>query len=229
MKTKNVNEPNWRTLQSKVKFPKELAVFEDMIHNLQWGWYSDATDLFYDIDIKLWKKYYNPIIMFQKISLKRIEEIKKDKILVKRIKEVVAKFEEYISRDFDSNESSIAYFSMEYGSSYILKIQSGGLGILAGDFLKETSDSRVDMIGVGLLLVSACFFRSSVWLWYTPIEALASTFKLNCAYSCRFICDPSQDKDRSFFPDSFLGRIKSLILLSQTHFLFNQNLHLNEL
>ena len=45
----------------------------------------------------------------------------------------------------------IAYFSMEYGLHSSLKIYSGGLGVLAGDYLKEASDSNVHMFGIGLL------------------------------------------------------------------------------
>jgi len=151
MKTNNVNHPNWRTLQSKVKLSEGLAVFEELVHNLWWVWNSDATDLFHDFDTELWKKYYNPVIMLQKISLSRIEEIKKDKVLVERAKKVIGKFEEYMSKDFNTSKPSVAYFSMEYGFTHILKTYSGGLGILAGDFLKEASDSRVNMTGVGLL------------------------------------------------------------------------------
>jgi len=151
MKTNNVNHPSWRTLQSRVKLSEELAIFDKLAHNLWWVWNSDATDLFHDLDTELWKKYYNPVIMLQKISISRIEEIKNDKPLVERAKKVIAKFEKYMSKDFDSNKPSVAYFSMEYGFTHILKIYSGGLGILAGDFLKEASDSRVDMTGVGLL------------------------------------------------------------------------------
>ena len=51
----------------------------------------------------------------------------------------------------DENRPSVAYFSMEYGLSSVLKIYSGGLGVLAGDYLKEASDSNVDLCAVGFL------------------------------------------------------------------------------
>lgn len=151
MNTNSVNQPNWRTLQSKVKLPEDFAVFDELIHNLWWVWNSDATDLFFELDTELWEKYNNPVILLQKISHGRVQEIKKDKALLNKAKKVIARFKEYISKDKDPNRPSVAYFSMEYGFTHILKTYSGGLGILAGDFLKEASDSKVDMTGVGLL------------------------------------------------------------------------------
>jgi starch phosphorylase len=44
----------------------------------------------------------------------------------------------------------VAYFCMEYGLASWLPIYSGGLGILAGDMLKEASDMGLPMVGVGL-------------------------------------------------------------------------------
>lgn len=151
MNTNNVNQPNWRTLQSKVKLPEDLKVFDEVVHNLWWVWNTDATDLFFELEPELWKKYNNPVISLQKVSPGRVQEIKESKTLVDKIKKVISRFEEYMSEEKDPEKPSVAYFSMEYGFTHILRTYSGGLGILAGDFLKEASDSRVDMTGVGLL------------------------------------------------------------------------------
>ncbi len=65
--------------------------------------------------------------------------------------EVYTKFRDYMDVKPDEQRPSIAYFSMEYGLSSVLKIYSGGLGVLAGDYLKEASDSNVDLCAVGFL------------------------------------------------------------------------------
>lgn len=151
METNKVNAPNWRTLQAKVNLPAELSGLNELVHNLWWVWNSDAMNLFPELDEELWETYYNPVILLQKISPERVKQIKRDRGLMSRIKNTIGKFEEYMSKGFDPDKPSVAYFSMEYGFNYILKIYSGGLGILAGDYLKEASDSKVNMTGVGLL------------------------------------------------------------------------------
>lgn len=151
MKTNNVNPPNWRTLQSKIKLPAELVGLSELVHNLWWVWNSEALDLFRELDTKLWEESYNPVVLLQKLSPERAREIKGDKVLIAKTQRVIEKLDRYMSKGLDADKPSIAYFSMEYGFTHILKTYSGGLGILAGDFMKEASDSRVDMVGVGLL------------------------------------------------------------------------------
>lgn len=70
---------------------------------------------------------------------------------MRNIQDVYDKFEKYLQVEKRKDVPSISYFSMEYGLSHVLKIYSGGLGILAGDYLKEASDSNIDMTAVGFL------------------------------------------------------------------------------
>ena len=67
------------------------------------------------------------------------------------IQKVYADFKAYINVKPDKTQPSVAYFSMEYGLTNVLKIYSGGLGVLAGDYLKEASDSNIDLCAVGFL------------------------------------------------------------------------------
>ncbi len=109
----------------------------------------------------MWKKTeHNPVILLQKISYERIAEILKDSTLMSKVNSVIKNFESYISEPFDSKKPSVAYFSMEYGFSHVLKIYSGGLGVLAGDYLKEASDSHVNLTGVGFLYRYGYFTQS---------------------------------------------------------------------
>ena len=108
--------------------------------------------MFKSIDKDLWKAVHeNPVLFLQRIGYERLEEITKDKQLMHDIKEVYDYFEKYLQVEKRKDVPSISYFSMEYGLNHVLKIYSGGLGILAGDYLKEASDSNVDMTAVGFL------------------------------------------------------------------------------
>lgn len=144
--------PSWRTIQSKMKLSNELLPLDELVHNLWWAWSKEALEVFAELDPDLWEKCNrNPVILLQRISFERIEEISKNSILVDKVRIVVRQFEEYMSKRADKSKPSVAYFSMEYGFTHVLKTYSGGLGILAGDYMKEASDSCVDMVAVGLL------------------------------------------------------------------------------
>ena len=85
------------------------------------------------------------------MSYEKLEALAKDKVILRRMNDVYTKFRDYMDVKPDENRPSVAYFSMEYGLSSVLKIYSGGLGVLAGDYLKEASDSNVDLCAVGFL------------------------------------------------------------------------------
>lgn len=148
----NTNTPNWRDITVKSQVPAELSCLAVLAKNLWWSWNSEAKNLFKSIDKDLWKAVHeNPVLFLQRIGYERLEEITKDKQLMHDIKEVYDHFEKYLQVEKRKDVPSISYFSMEYGLSHVLKIYSGGLGILAGDYLKEASDSNVDMTAVGFL------------------------------------------------------------------------------
>ena len=116
------------------------------------SWNNEAINLFKSIDKDLWKSVHeNPVLFLQRIGYEKLEEITKDKQIMRNIQDVYDKFEKYLQVEKRKDVPSISYFSMEYGLSHVLKIYSGGLGILAGDYLKEASDSNIDMTAVGFL------------------------------------------------------------------------------
>lgn len=151
MKIKS-NDPIWKDVYSQSKLPASLEVLKEMSTNLWWVWNHEGAKLFGKIDPTLWKKTEgNPVLLLQSLSFQRIEEILADKELMAEIAKVYADFKAYMSVKPDQTKPSVAYFSMEYGLTNVLKIYSGGLGVLAGDYLKEASDSNVDMCAVGFL------------------------------------------------------------------------------
>lgn len=157
----NTNTPIWRDITVKSKLPEELSCLEDLARNLWWVWNSEATTLFSEIDPVKWKKSGgNPVFMLEMISYERMEEIVRDQNLMRKIKKVCSDFHSYLNETPNQERPSIAYFSMEYGLANCLKIYSGGLGVLAGDYLKEASDSNVRMTAVGFLYRYGYFTQS---------------------------------------------------------------------
>ena len=161
IKADYVNEPQWKILTVKSTLPEELKCLDEMAHNMWWVWNHEARDLFRDLDVDLYHETrHNPVMQLERLTFQRKEEILKDKALMKRIKEVYAKFRNYIDVKPDTSRPSVAYFCMEYGIHSALKIYSGGLGMLAGDYVKEASDSNVDMCAVGFLYRYGYFTQS---------------------------------------------------------------------
>jgi starch phosphorylase len=161
LQVSKTNTPNWREITVKSELPSKLKDLEELSKNLWWVWNSEGKNLFHDIDPDLWRATgENPVLMLQKIDHDRYEEIMNDEAMMARINSVVKSFNNYMSQPMRTDVPSIAYFSMEYGLCACLKIYSGGLGILAGDYIKQASDSRVDMTAVGFLYKHGYFTQT---------------------------------------------------------------------
>ena len=146
------NAPVWRDVTVKAELPAQLKPLEEMARNLWWVWNSEGKSLFRDLNPDLWRATgENPVMLLQQLTSERIDEILADKVMMDRIAQVYNKMREYLARPMRKDIPSVAYFSMEYGLCNCLKIYSGGLGVLAGDYIKEASDSCVDMTAVGFL------------------------------------------------------------------------------
>lgn len=144
--------PSWKSVMVTRHLPEQLAGLEMLCKNLWWCWNDDAKALFKSIDAELWHKSgHNPMEILDKVSLNRYNELAKDEDFLARMNRVINEFYTYMEKKNERTEPSVAYFCMEYGLDTSLKIYSGGLGILAGDYLKETSDMNVNLVAVGLL------------------------------------------------------------------------------
>ena len=152
LQVSNTNQPAWRDITVKAAPPTELKPLDELSKNLWWVWNSQGKSLFRDLDRDLWRATgENPVMLLQRLSSARCKEIISDKAMMKRINDVYADYKAYISEPMRNDIPSVAYFSMEYGLCNCLKIYSGGLGVLAGDYIKQASDSRVNMTAVGFL------------------------------------------------------------------------------
>ncbi len=146
------DDPKWKSVMVTRRLPKKIEGLETLCRNLWWCWNESAKALFKSIDYDMWHKSgHNPMELLDKVSLKRYNELANDAEFVGRLNSVMDEFNAYMAVKAERKGPQVAYFCMEYGLDASLKIYSGGLGILAGDYLKETSDMNVNLCAVGLL------------------------------------------------------------------------------
>ena len=161
IKADYANAPQWKETTIKSSLPKELKCLDEIAHNMWWAWNYEGRDLFKSLDADLYEKCNaNPVLLLERLSYDRKEAIVKDKETMAKVKNVYKMFREYMDVKPNSKRPSVAYFCMEYGINQVVKIYSGGLGMLAGDYLKEASDSNVNMCAVGFLYRYGYFKQS---------------------------------------------------------------------
>jgi phosphorylase/glycogen(starch) synthase len=147
-----ISQPKWKRLLVQKNIPEKLSPLEELSKNLWWSWNYEATDLFESVDPTVWAaSEKNPIQFLEMISFNRLVKLESDDVFLRKLNQVYTKFLTYMEAKKTRKKPSIAYFSMEYGLHNSLKTYSGGLGILAGDYLKEASDTNIDLVGIGLL------------------------------------------------------------------------------
>ena len=161
IKVSNANSPAWKEVNVKSHIPAELACLSEMARNIWWSWTPEARDMFKSLNPTLWKECgQNPVLLLERLSYETLEELAKDEAVLARINKVYKQFRAYMDVKPNAERPSVAYFCMEYGLTHVLRIYSGGLGVLAGDYLKEASDSNVDMCAIGFLYRYGYFTQS---------------------------------------------------------------------
>jgi starch phosphorylase len=152
---------NFKIFQVYPNIPKSLQFLEDLSRNMWWCWNKDAIELFRRVDPPLWMETgRNPIAFLSKIPQNRLEKLAKDKGYLAHLKGVAEQFQTRVLDPPDQSDQdqygfgprdTIAYFSMEFGIHESLPLFAGGLGILAGDHLKGSSNINLPLTGVGLM------------------------------------------------------------------------------
>ena len=146
-----ISEPKWNRFIVNKFIPEKLKPLEYLSENLWWTWNPEAKNLFESIDSQLWDECENnPIVFLDKLPYSKLLLLQNNQKFIQELNRVYQKFCDYIDQGKQKKAPKVAYFSMEFGLDKSLKIYSGGLGILAGDYLKEASDSNYDIIGIGL-------------------------------------------------------------------------------
>ena len=123
IKADYVNTPQWKELTVKSRLPEQLKCLDEIAHNMWWAWNYEARNLFKSLDANIFEEaVLNPVVLLERLSYERKEAIVKDKAIMKKVKEVYADFRAYMDTKPDSKRPSVAYFSMDYGLSQVLKI-----------------------------------------------------------------------------------------------------------
>jgi glycogen phosphorylase len=143
--------------------PEGLEGLTELALDLRWSWNHAADRLWQYIAPELWVRTANPWLILQNISVARLEELSADSTFRETLNGYVMTYREamgkptWFQQTYPESRLTVAYFSMEFGLSEALPIYSGGLGILAGDYLKTAGDLGVPAIGVGLLYQQGYF------------------------------------------------------------------------
>ncbi len=148
--------------------PEPLQGLVALALDLSWSWDHGTDDIWRRLDAELWEAFPNPWLVLNAISEQRLEELAQDDGFLSMLQNRLSQRDErfgagtWFSETYDGAfPGHIAYFCMEFGLSESLPIYSGGLGILAGDYLKTASDMGVPMVGVGLLYQQG-YFRQAL-------------------------------------------------------------------
>lgn len=161
---KKQDAPTWKKILIEPVYSDEMKKLQELANNLWWCWNDDAIELFESIDPVAFERLeQNPIALMRNLTRSQIEDLEQDVKFIDRLNNVYDRFKKYMSMK-PADDNKIAYFSMEYGLQKSLKIYSGGLGILAGDYLKQASDSNANLLAIGLLYRYGYFNQElSVW------------------------------------------------------------------
>ena len=161
IKVNNVNDVNLKEISVKSYLPASLNKLDEIAQNIWWTWNSHAKSLFRQIDKQAWiEASSNPVLLLNILNYEKLVALGQDAAFIKKVDAVYDDFQAYMNVPKNTKVPSIAYFSMEYGLTEVLKIYSGGLGVLAGDYLKEASDCNVDFTAVGFLYRYGYFTQS---------------------------------------------------------------------
>src|SRR6266508_1245899 len=153
-------------LPDSFNLPKKLTRLGELAYNLWWTWNPNAIRLFARLDIDLWERLsHNPICMLREIDRERLNAVTRDADYMYSYKRVFADFDAYLAQPYawaprthpELINRPIAYFSMEFGLHETLPIYSGGLGVLAGDHLKESSDLGLPVTAIGFMYTEGYF------------------------------------------------------------------------
>jgi starch phosphorylase len=143
--------------------PEGLEALTELALDLRWSWNHAADRLWQYIDPGLWEITGNPWLILQTVATTRLKILASDPAFQKLLDDVLAEHREalestaWFQQAYPKSPLSVAYFCMEFGLSEALPIYSGGLGILAGDYLKTASDLGVPVVGIGLLYQQGYF------------------------------------------------------------------------
>src|ERR1700734_1727012 len=139
--------------------PERIRGLERLSYNLWWSWHRQARELFPTLDLQAWRESdHNPLRMLTLLPQETLENAARDKEFLENYDLVMAEFDAdiashtgWFTSEYGKVKAPLAYFSAEYGFHHTLPLYAGGLGVLAGDYIKECSDLAIPVVAVGLI------------------------------------------------------------------------------
>jgi starch phosphorylase len=152
------------------RLPERLAGLQELASNLWWSWHPEVRMLFRMLDHRIWdESAHDPVAMLTATPQWVLESAAVDAHYLTQYDRVLSRFRDYLGRDSATfapdppaaGNSTIAFFSAEYGLHHFMSFYAGGLGFLAGDYLKESSDMGIDLVGIGFMYPKG-YFRQRI-------------------------------------------------------------------
>ncbi|MFN7036448.1 MAG: alpha-glucan family phosphorylase, partial [Bellilinea sp.] len=155
-----MNETIKREIPNHFSLPRRIGRLSELAYNLWWVWNPEGQQLFRQIRPRLWDEVeHNPVAFLKKVERSYLNAAANDTYYLDMYDRVMKKFDHYLNGEetwFQQQypnllNQQIAYFSFEFGLHESLPVYAGGLGILAGDHLKEASDLGLPLVGIGFI------------------------------------------------------------------------------
>ena len=150
----------------QLNLPSRISRLFELANNLWWSWHEEGRQVFRSLDYALWRTSgHNPVKQLYGMSTEKLEEASRDPAFLELYDAVMSKFDQEMTGSHDwcgqtnpgMPNGKIAYFSAEYAIHNSLPIYAGGLGVLAGDICKESSDRGLPMVAVGFMYPQGYF------------------------------------------------------------------------
>ncbi len=151
-----------------VKLPPRIGRLSELANNLWWSWHEEGRQVFRSLDYAFWRtSEHNPVKQLRSISMEKLEAAARDPAFLEQYDAVMQRFDEEMMRghewcgktDLEKPNGQIAYFSAEYALQESLPIYAGGLGVLAGDICKESSDRGLPLVAIGFMYPQGYFHQ----------------------------------------------------------------------
>jgi glycogen phosphorylase len=164
-----------------VRLPAQLEPLARLAYNYLWSWWPGGDDVFRMIDPARWEaSNHNPIRLLHETTSAALDRAAGDAALLERISTLLGALDHELGRPAMQGRATptrpVAFLCAEFAVHRSLPIYAGGLGVLAGDILKQASDMALPMVGVGLLYRQGYFqqrmdqsgYQHEYWLQVDP-------------------------------------------------------------
>lgn len=155
------------TLEVKARVPAALSRLHELANNLLYSWHRPIRELFFSLDMVLWKDCnHSPKLFLRRIEQSKLEVAANKPAYLEKYRRVLVWYDHYMSSELAVSDNSrtdlplTAYFCAEFGFHESFPIYSGGLGILAGDHCKAASDMDIPFVAIGLLYHQGYFSQT---------------------------------------------------------------------